>query len=139
MTTEEEMKSVVAHKIQDEDLVQLNRLVNSIDFGLGITIFVKGSVISGSLVSGKKYYNFVADKLKAIGDTGEALAVYFEQKAQNQYTKNSDDFIYPSTFLHIDMVQIRQDDGRMGQLNGAMLRIKIEEIEGYILGNLNAS
>ncbi|HAU5602429.1 TPA: gas vesicle protein [Citrobacter koseri] len=136
MPTEEQMKSVVACKIQDEDLLQLNDVVNRVDFGLGLTIFVKGSVISGSLISGKKYYTALAGKLKESGEVGTALAVYFDQKAESQYTKTSDDFIFPNNFLHIDQVEIRRDDGRMGQLNGGMLRIKIEEIEGYILGNI---
>ncbi|EKS3673757.1 gas vesicle protein [Salmonella enterica] len=139
MTTEVEMKRVLARKIRDEDLIHLNSLVNRIDFGIGLTIFVKGSVISGSLVSGKKYYDSVAENLKASGETGEALAVFFERKAQDQYTSNSEDFEFPNNFLHFDKVTIRQDNGQMGQLNGAMLRIKIEEIEGYILGNLSAS
>ncbi|PXV35697.1 gas vesicle protein, partial [Salmonella enterica subsp. enterica serovar Newport] len=34
-------------------------------------------------------------------------------------------------------VKVRSDQGTMGALQNAMLRVKIDEVEGHILGNVS--
>lgn len=137
MSDEVEINEVLAFKVRDEDLTFLNTMVNRFDFGMGITLIVKGSVITGELIAGKKYYELTAEKLKTVGFVGEALSQYFERKGTTGYTSTDPDFEYPNNFLHLDKVFIRQDNGQMGALNNALLRIKIEEIEGHILGTFS--
>ncbi|MBJ9011226.1 type 1 periplasmic-binding domain-containing protein [Citrobacter koseri] len=134
MSDELEINEVLACKVKDEDLTFLNMMVNRFDFSLGITLIVKGSVISGQLIAGKKYYELTAENLKAVGSVGESLSQYFERKGTIGYTSTDPDFAYPNNFLHLEKVFIRQDNGQMGALNNALLRVKIEEIEGHILG-----
>ncbi|SUW63465.1 Uncharacterised protein [Buttiauxella agrestis] len=137
MSEDAELEQVLALKVRDEDLMFLNNIVNQTDCGIGITLFVHGGVISGTLISGKKYYKFVADNLKAAGPSGEALSQFFERKGSTGYTSEDPSFEYPNNFLHLENVQIRNGEGKMGLLNNAMLRLKIEEIEGHILGNIS--
>lgn len=73
MSEEVELQHVLALKVKDQDLMFLNDIVNRTNCGIGITLFVKGNVISGSLIAGRKYYGFVSENLKAIGSVGEAL------------------------------------------------------------------
>ncbi|HAU5660006.1 gas vesicle protein [Citrobacter sp. Cf140] len=134
MSDEVEINEVLAFKFRDEDLTFLNTMVNRFDFSMGITLIVQGSVISGQLIAGKKYYELTAEKLKSVGFVGEALSQYFESKATNDYTSTDPDFVYPYNFLHLENVCIRQDNGQMNTLNNALLRVKIEEIEGHIIG-----
>ncbi|HHA2323629.1 TPA: gas vesicle protein [Enterobacter hormaechei] len=137
MSNEVELNQVLALKAQDEDLLFLNSIVNRTGCGIGITLFVKGNLITGSLIAGKKYYQFVGDNLKSIGETGVALAQYFENKGAKQYTSDEPGFEYPNNFLHLENVKIRNDGGVMATLNNAMLRVKIEEVEGHIMGNIS--
>ncbi|MGV2813511.1 gas vesicle protein [Enterobacter cancerogenus] len=137
MSNENELNQVLALKAQDEDLLFLNSIVNRTDCGIGITLFVKGNLITGTLIAGKKYYQFVADNLKSVGESGAALAQYFEDKGTKQYTSGESGFAYPNNFLHLENVKIRNDGGVMGTLNNAMLRVKIEEVEGHIMGNIS--
>ncbi|EGN6771425.1 gas vesicle protein, partial [Salmonella enterica] len=83
MSEEVELQHVLALKVKDQDLMFLNDIVNRTNCGIGITLFVKGNVISGSLIAGRKYYGFVSENLKAIGSVGEALSQYFENKGTN--------------------------------------------------------
>lgn len=137
MSEELELQHVLALKAKDEDLMFLNDIVNRTNCGIGITLFVKGNVISGSLIAGRKYYKIVSENLKAIGSAGEALSQYFENKGATGYTSDEPDFEYPNHFLHLENVQVRSDQGTMGALQNAMLRVKIEEVEGHILGNVS--
>lgn len=137
MSEEVELQNVLAVKVKDEDLLFLNDIVNRTNCGIGITLFVGGNIISGTLIAGRKYYKFVSDNLKAIGSEGEALSQYFEKKGDVGYTSEDPDFKYPNNFLHLENVQVRSDKGTMDTLANAMLRVKIEEVEGHIFGNIN--
>ena len=78
MNEDFELQEVLSFKVKDSDLSFLNGMVNKLDFGIGITLFVKGCVITGSLISGRKYYSIVSDNLKASGAVGEALSGFVE-------------------------------------------------------------
>lgn len=135
MSDQDELNQVVAFKVKDEDLLFLNQMVNRFDLGIGITLFSQGNVISGQLISGKKYYALIASKIKAAGPAGEALSHYFDNKGAVGYTSEDPEFDYPNNFLHLESIKVQRGDGQMGPINDALLRIKIEETEGHILGN----
>ncbi|EML9987772.1 gas vesicle protein [Citrobacter amalonaticus] len=136
MEQEDEMQYVTALKVQDQDLLTLNRVVNNAaGLELGITIFSHGRIISGLLTSGKDFYSTTAEKLKAVGALGESLAIYFDGKANQMYTYDESEGEIPNNFLHLKKVSVMSDNGSRLDMKNAMLRIKIEEIEGYVLGN----
>lgn len=137
MSEEVELQHVLALKVKDEDLLFINDIVNRTNYGIGITLFVSGNIISGTLIAGRKYYKFLSDNLKALGSDGEALSQYFEKKGEIGYTSAEPDFEYPNNFLHLENVEVRSEQGTMGTLANAMLRVKIEEVEGHIFGNVN--
>lgn len=138
MSDEVERKQVLAVKVKDVDLLFLNSIVNRLKISMGITLIVQGSVITGQLIAGEQYYKLTAEKFKAIGPAGEALSQYFEHRGTTGYTSEDPAFEYPNNFLHLEKAFIRQDNGHMGALNNALLRVKIEEIEGHILGSTSA-
>ncbi|HHI3413148.1 TPA: hypothetical protein ACP47P_005031 [Klebsiella pneumoniae] len=45
-------------------------------------------------------------------------------------------FEYPDNFLHLENIKVRCDNGQMGPLGNAMLRVKIDEIDGHFIGNI---
>lgn len=136
MSEQDELQEVLALKTKDEDLTFLNGIVNKLNLGIGVTLFVKGSVITGSLIAGRKYYQLVSDGLKSSGEIGEALSTYFETKGKDGYTSEDPDFEYPNNFLHLENIKVRCDNGQMGPLGNAMLRVKIDEIDGHFIGNI---
>jgi hypothetical protein len=138
MSDQDELNQVVAFKVKDEDLLFLNKMVNQFDLGIGITLFSQGNVISGQLISGKKYYALTAEKLKKAGNAGEALAKFFESKGAEGYTSEDPDFEYPNNFLHLEDIKVQIGNGHMNPFNNSLLRIKIEETEGHIVGNASS-
>ncbi|WNI62364.1 gas vesicle protein [Enterobacter asburiae] len=138
MSDQVEVSQVEAFKVKDEDLLFLNKMVNRFDLSIGITLFSQGNVISGQLIPGKKYYALTAEKLKTAGTAGEVLAQFFEKKGAEGYTSEDPDFEYPNNFLHLESIKVQRGDGQMGPINNALLRIKIEETEGHIMGNASS-
>ncbi|WP_320734029.1 gas vesicle protein [Enterobacter kobei] len=138
MSDQVEVNQVEAFKVKDEDLLFLNKMVNRFDLGIGITLFSQGNVISGQLISGKKYYALTAEKLKKAGNAGEALAHFFENKGAEGYTSDDPEFEYPNNFLHLEGIKVQIGNGQMSTFNNSLLRIKIEETEGHIVGNASS-
>ncbi|HAC7850952.1 TPA_asm: hypothetical protein G0E33_08695 [Salmonella enterica] len=132
--SEMELQNVVSHKIKDRDLVLLVRMANA-GVEIGITLLSKGVMISGLLVSGKSYYEDCVKKMSAAGSTGQGISEYFSQ-AQELYEPSEDKEI-PLNFLHLKDAVILTGQNRTSY-NGAIFRIKIEEIDGFFIGNIQA-
>ena len=58
-------------------------------------------------------------------------------KGRDGYTSPDPDFEYPNNFLHLENIKIRGGSGVIGSLSDAMLRVKIEEIDGHFIGNIS--
>ncbi|CAI1502617.1 Uncharacterised protein [Serratia grimesii] len=138
MSEENEEQVVISRKLQDADLLKFADLANKYDYSIGITILSKGVLITGRTISGKQYYNSIADA------SGSApIAEYFRKVSAPLYTLQDGENVatvnFPLNFIHLENVSMKSGDGLFSQLNGALLRIKIEEIDGYILGESKAS
>jgi hypothetical protein len=124
------------HKVKDADLVFLLKIVNKLDASIGVTLLSKGTFITGQMISGKQYYENVVERMKQAGDAGVALSSYFTNSAENVYSP-SDDSDAPTNFLHLKDVKIRSPEGSVDTLNGAYLRMKVEEIDGHFIGAMS--
>lgn len=145
MSESNEVEKVVARKLQDADLIYFTNLANKTDVGVDITLFVKGTLLSGTIISGKKYFEAMHQKFESYGDKsyGFLLKDYFS-KLLNMYTpgyvdngegeevENKD---IPLNFMHLENVSLQSGGGVFNNINGGLLRLKIEEIDGYIFGS----
>lgn len=137
MSEDRTVKNVVASKMRDMDLVYLTNIVNAVGGSFGITLFLKGSVISGLMISGKEYYATLAERLAEVGDVGENLAQHFLQVADDVYTHAAENESIPANFIHMKEVKIKSGSGEFSEMSDALLRLKIEEIDGHIVGNVS--
>ncbi|HGA3039271.1 TPA: gas vesicle protein [Serratia marcescens] len=139
MSDKKEIQEVYSHTQRDSNLTYLVTTVNRLDFEMGITLFVKGSVITGQLISGLKYHRYIENSLASAGVVGEALSGYFKQTAENLYapTKNENDEYndIPCNFIHLNNVSIQNGNGGFNKINNAYLRISLDEIDGHIIGS----
>ncbi|EOL9074497.1 hypothetical protein ACM92Y_001057 [Cronobacter malonaticus] len=138
MSEQENIQKVIAKKSQDVDLVYFARLVNISKIGLNVVLVVKGSFISGKLISGSEYYERLKGNFAHYdkGTQGSAIFDYFEGNEQVYTDNNQDDFEPPSNFIHLDDVYVMGGAAKFAPFTGACLRIKIEEIDGYFFGAL---
>lgn len=133
---DEHFQDVYAHKEKDYNLVTLVNLVNKIDFEMGMTLFVKGVIVTGSLISGYKYHGIVADQLATVGTVGEGLSTFYRNNADEIYKpdQNAESNDIPCNYLHMKNVKISGASG-FTNMNNALLRINIAEVDGHIVGS----
>lgn len=136
MADDNDFQQTLVHKVRDSDLVFLVNIVNKTHASIGVSLLIKGTFVTGQLISGKTYYESVAEELKTAGDAGVSLSAYFSNKADSIYSPEEGKDA-PNGFLHLKEVSVRNSGGDLGAINGACVRIKIEEIDGHFLGSMS--
>ncbi|MFH4258541.1 hypothetical protein WAJ21_19150, partial [Acinetobacter baumannii] len=110
------------------------------DAGAYITIFTKCGVITGKIISGKKYYESIEKSYSTYQQgTNGAITYQYFQDAKKNYTEEADwvddeGASYPLNFMHLEDVSIMVGTGAWRGFSNGLLRIKIEEIDGHMLG-----
>lgn len=132
------MQNVISNKILDADLIFFAESANKHGINVGVTLFSKGAVITGSTISGKSYYERLVKSLGPYeqGSKLEIVADYLigAKKEYEALSEASDDYNY----LHLEKISIISSGDKVSPINNALLRINIGEVEGYILGNPNS-
>lgn len=126
---------VVANKITDEDINYFAKLANVHSISVGLTLIVNGSIITGVTISGEDYYKDLLGSLRPYQE-GSAISLIAEnfKSAQEAFAPKNFDSNQTYDFLHLKNISIKQGDGHFFEMNDGLLRIKIEEIDGYIYG-----
>ncbi|EOT1929995.1 hypothetical protein LL394_004899 [Serratia marcescens] len=126
----------------DATLLFLCRMAN-VEVGVSITIFLKGTTITGNLISGASYCKLTAGKLKAISNSqgeneaADLMAGFFSDLGESHYsTKNGLESI-PTNYLHLSDAQMVSGNGQFFKLTDGLLRVKLVEIDGYFLGRIS--
>jgi len=135
MTENTTPKQVLSHRMKDKALMHFVSCAN-IGAGVGITLLVNGQVVYGDLISGKEYCEQMYKKISsAKGDPllAESIASYFNKLGENTYTKENNADV-PLNYLHLEKVAYLKGDGHQVNMNGTLLRIRIEDVNGFSLG-----
>ncbi|MDV2684655.1 gas vesicle accessory protein GvpU [Alkalihalophilus lindianensis] len=110
---------------------------NKHNFSLDITLNVKGSLISGTLVSAKEYL----DELSESFEGGNEVA----QKVSNELSKASEEAESGSSlpevsFIHMKHTKVFIGDSKSTPSTGKILwRGKLSEVDGFFLGKITDS
>src|SRR5437879_2801038 len=75
---------------RDAMLIMLAEMSNKADMEMGLTLIIGGSVISGRLISGKKYLEAVAEQLSVAGEMGEVLAKLYNTVKDEFFTTTTE-------------------------------------------------
>lgn len=130
-------QEVLARKIQDNDLHFLVKVANFANANYGVTLLSKGSLIAGVIISEREYYESVGGTFGARGESAPATAEYFWKKSEKS-PKPEDYKEYEGEkefdFINLKKVRVNSNSGGFGNINNAFLRMKLEEVDGYILG-----
>ena len=126
---------------RDHFLQTLVILANNDDIEMGVTLTVGGFLISGMLISGKKYYEKIKTLLSENIDDDSALE-YIQSIIDLPMAvyKDDDDDDRPINivFIHLRNAQFFGSDGsHIPQPDGALWRGRISEVSGFFLGNLS--
>ena len=108
---------------------------------VGITLFVSGSLVTGQLVSKKRYFERVKSSLNRAAQLNTAsveIVTMFNkifESAGSDKQKNIQEALEdPIHYLHLVKVHIKQNDAWMN-IGEEGLRLKISAVDGFIWGS----
>jgi hypothetical protein len=134
MTMPEEL---LARKIVDNDLVFFAEIASFANFSLGVTLLSKGAVLTGNLISAKSYYSGVGSSFGPRESNAVAISEFFWKKFDASPTDYETEKDQEINFLHLSDVRMLVGNGSFTSFNGGFLRIKLEEIDGHMVGVSN--
>ncbi|WP_273854453.1 hypothetical protein [Serratia liquefaciens] len=125
-------------KTQDETLKFLCQMAN-LDICASVTIFLKGTVITGNLISGANYFKKVAEKFKAIDnkEVADIFADFFSEAGVTHYSTGEGLDSPPTSYLHLSGAQIVNGNGHLFDLADSFLRVRLDEIDGHLIGKIS--
>ncbi|MDE9427429.1 hypothetical protein [Xenorhabdus bovienii] len=136
----QELKSIdglLAHKFKPKD-IYLATLAMIAEEGVetGVTLFLNGVIVSGIIISNKRYSSNIFDRLndvqnKIAREMISDLIVQIEG-----YVNGEDNGFESIEYLHLYDVKIVASNGNQLETNSEM-RIKLAEVNGFILGNFS--
>lgn len=123
-----------------QDLIDM---VNGTNTELPLTLFVKGTVVSGMLVSGHKYFEGMKESFSRYFDaedesTSGAIANLTEPG--KNYLKSRDEANYPFPyFAHLQNAKVFSPGNNPMPGNGMWWRCRLSEVDAFSFGALGPS
>jgi hypothetical protein len=116
-------------------LGMLVNMINGNDNCIGITLSVGGSIISGQLISGHKYFEeFAAVFCKNYTDYNAEMVSKFSSFGD---VYKSDDKSMPVNYIHLKDAKVFQSGGTTIPSSSVLWRGKLDSIDGFFLGYLS--
>lgn len=134
-------KLLLEGRSTDWHLQQLVSLANEHGLEVGITLIVAGSVISGMLVGGQKYFELFAKEFAAVwprGEGKEAIRAAFAINA-DIYDKPGSKPATPPQFIHLNNAKCFYPGGEIPNNQGVLWRGRINAISGFSLGAMSTT
>lgn len=139
--SEELPMEVNANKLRDIDLCVFTEIANIHHAGIEVTLFVKGTVFSGEVISGGEFYKLSSEKYASFKEdtVGSLVKHHFDDRIQ-VYEELYDETNVENSALEISYLHLKEVSMQVGgvrlKIGGGLLRLKIEEIDGYLLGKI---
>lgn len=139
----EELKLALDGNSVDWFLQNLVSIANNSPLEFGITLFTEGLIVSGQLVSGKKFFSDFAkefsDAYPGDDDSKASIKSAFESKGEI-YDQGPDADVPPPQFIHLVNARCFAHNGQPLPSNkGVAWRGKINAVSGFNLGQLDAA
>ncbi len=116
-------------------------VISNLGLSVGITLNVGGAVISGTMISGKTYFEKLS-KLIGSGTGDDRLrTVLSEAIAQNVavYDDKEEDSEPAVSYIHLEDARCYYPNGNLPTNEGVLWRGKLTSIDGFFMGNLKGN
>lgn len=129
----------------DHYLQALVQLVNGKEIEFPITVFLKGTVVTGQLVSGHRFFDGLAGALKIYfdHDTSEdtAEAIDFLTSPKQNYTKEPEEGVarIPPLYFHLRDARVITAGQKGYPDEGAWWRGRLTSVDGFHFGTLRVT
>lgn len=107
---------------------------NKHDFSLDITLNVKGSVISGTMVSAKEYFDALSETFEDGSEIAQELSEQLSIASESAESNGDAE----AHFIHLKNTKVYIGDSKSTPSKGQILwRGKLKEIDGFFLGKIS--
>jgi len=136
-------ESIDLSQVDDRDwfLQNLVNMVNARNIELGITLNSGGFLVSGLLVSGKKFFSGLASDLSISFQDPEvrnSIEQSYAQIGEIYATGRGGETIAPPNYLHLMQARFFHTAGQpVPAADGVWWRGRISEVSGFFLGMLD--
>lgn len=126
----------------------LNALVTFAEGNLeiGMTLFIRGTVIAGTLISGRKYFEELSRQMRSASIQGSSDPADLQDVLgrammdfANMYPRAGEEpepgRRPPQPFLHLSNARIFQAANHL-RSNGQLMRLRLDAVDGYFMGNI---
>ncbi|ULT55703.1 gas vesicle protein GvpU [Neobacillus drentensis] len=125
--------SIGSGPTKDNILEFFVQAANKHNFSLDITLNVNGSVITGTIISAKEYF----DTLSEIFKDGDDIAIMLSEQLSNAGKSTQSDIDSEANFIHMKETKVYCGDSKPTPSKGDILwRGKLTEVNGFFLGKI---
>ncbi|MBS2970238.1 gas vesicle protein GvpU [Metabacillus sp. KIGAM252] len=118
---------------KDSILEMLTHAANKHDFSLDITLNMKGSLITGTLVSAREYFEEMSGKFEGGNDLSKAISEKLLD-ASKQNVEQAEDV----TFIHLKDTRIYCGDSKPTPSKSEFLwRGRLDQTDGFFIGKIS--
>lgn len=140
MSENPEQKEAVINPSDKDYLLQLLALISRKEFGLPLTLYVKGTVLTGYTVSPRVYLEDLAQKF-AVGLNSDDPEQWRSVFGLNDVAPEEDQDIKAEDmgYIHLRDAKVMTFTNGNAKQSGVMWRGKIAEVDGFTFGILGSS
>ncbi|CCV07981.1 hypothetical protein MESS2_660020 [Mesorhizobium metallidurans STM 2683] len=112
---------------------------------IGMTLFIRGTVIAGTMISGRKYFEELSRQMRNASIHGSSDPADLQDVLgrammdfANMYPKAGEEPAPgspPRSFLHLRNARIFQAANHL-RSNGQLMRLRLDAVDGYFMGNI---
>lgn len=118
----------------DSILAFLVEATNKHRFSLDITLNVNGSIVSGTTVSAKGYFEGLSDAFEDGNDISKKISEQLSQASEAVEDRGNE----MAQFIHLKNAKVYCGDSKPTPSSGKILwRGKLQEIDGFFLGKIS--
>lgn len=118
---------------KDEILSFFVQAANHYDFSTDITLHVKGTLVTGTIVSAASYFSNLKDSISEKNDVAKQLKEALKQAEESADTKQSN-----AEYIHLKNMSTYLAENKTTPANSDLLwRGKISEVDGFFLGRIS--
>ncbi|MEQ4450964.1 hypothetical protein ABNT06_05945 [Kosakonia sacchari] len=126
---DEDLQEVISSKVSDNLILNIVHLVNiEAITDIDLTLFCKGAIITGEVISGKEYFSSMSAKFEG---KSSVLQKLYADVGEEFYSKDEP----PVNYIHLKNVAVKDTNESFTKINGGFLRMRIDEIDGHLFGS----
>lgn len=119
----------------------INAVNESKEMGIGITLFVGGAVVTGTLIGVREYFELLARFWSDVVETAEGAEMAkahrdLGERSRDALMKNAEDDVQRPLFVHLKNAQVISPQAAFPTKPAMLWRGRVGEVQAYSMGTM---